>query len=392
MNIEFSNRIAQMVPSGIRKVNEKALAMEEKGDKVYHFELGRPDFDTPEYIKAACIDSLRHGDVFYTSNFGYRNLREEIAKYLSEKKQIPTGYEEVLITVGLAEAIFDLCMVLLEEGDEILVPDPVWMNYINIPRMLGAVPVTYQLLEEKQYQPDINEIESRITDKTKAIVIVSPHNPTGSMLNEESLSGIARIAQEHDLLVISDEIYERIVYGKKKHISIASFAGMKQRTATLNGFSKAYSMTGWRIGYISAPSNWIQALNKIHQVNTTSAVSFVQKAAIAALREEHNEVEEMVAEYERRMRYAVGEINKIPGISCIAPEGAFYIFINIKGLGIPSFEFADSLLEKEKVAMVPGDVFGKNGDGYLRMSFSNSYENIKEGISRLRHAVETINK
>lgn len=388
MSIKFSSRINQMIPSGIRKVNEKALEMERKGEKVYHFEIGRPDFDTPEYIKKACIDSLNNGDVFYTSNFGYQALRSEVAKYLSEKKNIPTTFDEVLITVGLAEAIFDVLTSILEEGDEILVPNPVWMNYINIPLMLGAVPKSYHLSEENGYQPDIKELESLVTENTKAIVLVSPNNPTGSILDKESLENISRIAIENDFIVISDEIYERLIYGESEHISIASVPGMKERTVTLNGFSKAYSMTGWRIGYVSAPKEWILLLNKVHQVNTTSAPSFVQTAAVTALRDEGNEVELMRQEYKKRRDYAVETINSIPGISCIKPAGAFYIFINIKKLGVTSQEFAAYLLEKEKVAMVPGDVFGSNGEGYLRMSFANSLENIREGLQSLQRAVK----
>ncbi|MBR1390758.1 MAG: pyridoxal phosphate-dependent aminotransferase [Lachnospiraceae bacterium] len=381
-----------MVPSGIRKVNEKALAMERNGEKVYHFEIGRPDFDTPDYIKKACIDSLNNGDVFYTSNFGYQELREEIAKYLTDKKHIPTTYEEVLVTVGLAEAVYDVLSVILEEGDEILVPDPVWMNYINIPRMLGAVDVKYSLLEQREYQPDFGELSAKITDKTKAIVLVSPHNPTGSMLSRESLEGIAELAKKNNLLVLSDEIYERLVYHEEGHISIASLPDMKERSITLNGFSKAYSMTGWRIGYVSAKKELILAINKIHQVNTTSAASFVQKAAIAALREEKTEVEDMRREYRRRRDYAVKAINGIPGLQCAEPAGAFYIFINIKALGISSAKFAEYLLENEKIALVPGEVFGENGEGYLRMSFANSLDNIAEGIQRLAHGVEAIKK
>lgn len=388
MGIKIAEKITQMVPSGIRKVNEKALFMERNGEKIYHFEIGRPDFDTPEYIKKACIESLNNGDVFYTSNFGYQELREEIANYLTNRKQIKSTYEEVIVTVGLAEAIYDVLNVILEKGDEILVPDPVWMNYINIPRMLGAIDVKYALLEDREYQPDLEEMSKKITDKTKAIVLVSPHNPTGSMLDRKSLEGIAKIAKKHNLIVISDEIYERLVYKEEGHISIASLPGMRERTVTLNGFSKAYSMTGWRIGYVSAPKELILAINKIHQVNTTSAASFVQKAAIVALRDETTEVEEMRQEYQRRRDYAVKAINEIPGISCIAPAGAFYIFINIKPLGVPSVEFAEYLLEHEKVALVPGDVFGENGEGYLRMSFANSLDNIVEGIQRIAHGVE----
>lgn len=385
MRGSFSERISQMTPSGIRKVNERTLQMEREGQKVYHFEIGRPDFDTPDYIKEACIRSIQNGDVFYTSNAGYQELREKIAGYLSEKKKIAVTAQNILVTVGLAEAVFDVLTALLVPGDEILVPDPVWMNYINIPKLLGAVPKFYGLLEKWNYQPDIREMEAAVTEKTKAIVLVNPSNPTGSMLEEDTLRAIADLAIRKDLIVISDEIYERLIY-EKPHRSIASLPGMKERTVTLNGFSKTYSMTGWRIGYLAAPAEWVILFNKIHQVNTTSATSFVQKAAIAALEMETDEVEKMRQEYKRRRDYAVAAINRIPGLSCLVPDGAFYIFINLTGLPVSSAEFAEELLEKEKVAMVPGEVFGQNGEGYLRMSFANSMENIKEGLLRLERA------
>ena len=388
MRGSFSERISQMTPSGIRKVNERTLQMEREGQTVYHFEIGRPDFDTPEYIKEACIRSIQNGDVFYTSNVGYQELREKIATYLYEKKKIAVTDQNILVTVGLAEAVFDVLTALLVPGDEILVPDPVWMNYINIPKLLGAVPKFYSLLEKRNYQPDIREMEAAVTEKTKAIVLVNPSNPTGSMLEEDTLMAIADLAIQKDLIVISDEIYERLIY-EKPHISIASLPGMKERTVTLNGFSKTYSMTGWRIGYLAAPAEWVTLFNKIHQVNTTSATSFVQKAAITALDKETDEVQKMRQEYKRRRDYAVATINRIPGLSCMVPDGAFYIFINLTGLHVSSAEFADKLLEEEKVAMVPGDVFGQNVEGYLRMSFANSMENIKEGLLRLERAART---
>ena len=377
----------QLVPSGIRKVNEKALAMERAGEKVIHFEIGRPDFDTPEYIKNACIESLKAGDVFYTSNFGLMELRQEVANYLNRRSHTDYKASEILITVGLSEAVFDMLCTILDEGDELLIPDPVWMNYLNVPKLLGAVPVSYELREENGFQIDLDEIRSKITDKTKAVVIVTPNNPTGGVLTEETLKGLAQIAIEKDIMVIADEVYERLVYDGAKHISIASLPGMKERTFTMNGLSKAYSMTGWRVGYVAAPEEYITAMNKIHQHNTTCAPSFVQKASIVALRDEKNEVEEMVKEYQRRRDYAVKAINDIPGLSCQCPKGAFYIFINAKKLGKSSAELAQYLLDEAKIALVPGDVFGAGGEGYLRMSFANSYENIVEGCARLRDAV-----
>lgn len=387
MKNRIAARMSLLAPSGIRKVNEKALAMERAGEPVIHFEIGRPDFDTPDYIKRACEESLQKGEVFYTSNFGDMGLREAVAEKLARENHVAYKPSEVLVTVGLSEAVFDVLCTILDAGDEILVPDPVWMNYLNVPRLLGATPVTYALREENDYQMDLAEVRGKITDKTKALVLVTPNNPTGGVLSEQTLRGLAEIAVEKDILVIADEIYERLIYDDARHISIAALPGMKERTFTLNGLSKAFSMTGWRIGYVAAPEEYIAALNKIHQHNTTCAPSFVQKASIVALRDEQNEVADMVKEYQRRRDYAVAAINAIPGLSCRCPKGAFYIFINIKALNRPSAEMAQLLLEQAKIALVPGDVFGPGGEGYLRLSFANSYENIVEGCKRLREAV-----
>lgn len=390
MNEMIAERMNRLAPSGIRKMNEKALAMERAGELVIHFEIGRPDFDTPEYIKKACIDSINAGDVFYTSNFGIAELREAIAEKLRTQNGIDCSASEILVSVGLTEAVYDVLCSILNEGDEILIPDPVWINYMNVPKLLGAVPVSYHLREENDYQIDLDEIRGAITPKTKALVIISPNNPTGGVLSEKVLKELAEIASYHNLLVLADEVYERLIFDDEKHISIASLPGMKERTITLNGFSKAYSMTGWRLGYAAAPESLIAVLNKIHQHNTTCATSFVQKAAVAALRDEKDEVNEMVREYQRRRDYAVDAINKIEGISCRCPKGAFYIFINIKKLGKSSAEIAEYLLNEAKLAFVPGDVFGPEGEGYLRMSFANSYENIVKGCERLEKAIQKL--
>lgn len=386
----IAERMDRLAPSGIRKMNEKALAMERAGEPVLHFELGRPDFDTPEYIKRACIDSVNAGDVFYTSNYGTNELREAIAEKLRTQNGIDYKASEIIVSVGLTEAVFDVLISILNEGDEILVPNPVWMNYLNVPKFLGAVPVTYGLLEENDYQIDLEEIRSKITDKTKAIVLISPNNPTGGVLSRETLEELAKIAAEHDITVISDEVYERLLYDGEEHVSIASLPGMKERTVTLNGFSKAYSMTGWRLGYAAAPESLIAVLNKIHQHNTTCAAAFVQKAGAAALRNEKDEVNDMVCEYQKRRDYAVNAINQIEGLSCRCPKGAFYIFINIKKLGKSCEEVAEYLLQEAKIALVPGNVFGTEGEGYLRMSFANSYENIVEGCARMKKAIEAL--
>ena len=390
MNYHIAARMDRMAPSGIRKVNEKALAMERAGEKVLHFEIGRPDFDTPEYIKQAANQALAQGKVHYTSNFGLMELRQAIADKLKRENHVDYKASEVLVTVGLSEAVFAVLASLLDEGDELPVPDPVWLNYINVPNLLGAKAVTYSLKEENGYQMDLDEVRSKITSKTRGIVIVTPNNPTGGVLEEDVLKELAEIAKANDLMVIADEIYERLVYDGTKHVSIASLPGMKERTFTMNGMSKAYAMDGWRLGYVAAPEEYITVMNKFHQHNTTCAPNFVQAASIAALTQEGDEVREMVKEYQRRRDYAVQAINAIDGISCLCPKGAFYIFINCKQLGKTSAELSQYFLEQAKIALVPGDVFGPGGEGYLRMSFAASYESIVEGCARLKTAVEQL--
>lgn len=390
MKYHIADRMGRMAPSGIRKVNEKALAMERTGERVIHFEIGRPDFDTPEYIKQAAYRSLADGNVHYTSNFGMPELRQAIADKLKRENNVDYKPSEVLVTVGLSEAVFAVLATTLNEDDEILVPDPVWLNYINVPNLLGARAVTYSLKEETGFQMDLEELRSKITEKTRAIVIVTPNNPTGGVLSQSTLRQLAEMVIANDLLVISDEIYERLIYDGEQHLSIASLPGMKERTFTMNGMSKAYAMDGWRLGYVAAPEEYIATMNKFHQHNTTCAPSFVQAAGLAALTREGDEVADMVKEYQRRRDYAVAAINDIPGLHCQCPKGAFYIFINCKKLGMKSAELSVYLLENAKIALVPGDVFGPGGEGYLRMSFANSYENVVEGCRRLKEAVERL--
>ena len=389
MKFKFAEKMYSLQPSGIRKVNEKALALERAGEKVIHFEIGRPDFDTPAYIKDACARSLANGDVFYTSSYGDMGLRKSIASYINRRFGLDYTGENVIVTAGLAEAIFDTLSIMLEPDDEVLVPDPIWANYLNIIKLLSAKCVSYNLLEENDYQPNLDEIKAKITPKTKILIINTPNNPTGSMLDEATMKGLAQIAVDNDLIVMSDEVYERLTYDKQKHICMATLPGMKERTIVLNGFSKTYSMTGWRLGYAVAPEEVIGMLNKFHMHAVTCANSFSQKAAIIALDEDekHGAVEEMVVEYRRRRDYAVKAINAIPGISCACPTGAFYIFINIKALNMKSADVAAYLLDHQHIALVPGDVFGLTGEGYIRMSFANSYENIVDGCKLLAQGI-----
>lgn len=380
--------VKKLRPSGIRKVNEKTLLMEEAGEDVLHFEIGRPDFDTPEYIKKSAIKALEEGDVFYTSNYGKMELREEVAKKLKRENNIDAKAENILITAGASESLLDVYETFLEEGDEILIPDPCWPNYINATYLRGAKPVRYSIKEENDFQIDFDELEKLVSDKTKLMLIITPSNPIGSVLNDDTIKKVKDFAEKHDILVIADEIYERIVFDGERQLSLASLEGAFDRTITLNGYSKTYSMTGWRLAYICAKKEYIDILNRVHQHNTSCATSFVQTAGIVALRDEKDEVEKMVAEYEKRRDYLVEKVNSIEGLSIKKPGGAFYAFISIKDLGVDSQTFCDYLLDEAKVATVPGSEFGDEGNGYIRFSYANSYENIVEGLNRIEKAVE----
>lgn len=392
MEYTTAKRMESLPFSEIRAVMEKATKMQQAGENVIHLEIGRPDFDTPEKIKEAAYESLKAGHVFYTSNYGIPALRKEIAKWETEHHGVQYDADEVLVTVGVGEATYASMAAFLEDGDEVLVPNPVWLNYIHVPSSLGAVPVTYNLKEENNYQIDMEELESKITDRTKMIVIVNPSNPTGGVLSRETLEKLSQLAIKNDLLVVADEIYSQLVYDDTKHVSIASLPGMKERTITLGGFSKAYSMTGWRLGYMCAPRGIIAACVRVHQYTITCASSFVQEAAVTALRDCADDVEAMRQEYQRRKDYAVKALNEIDGISCNDPQGAFYIFVNVKSLGMSSMEVAEYFLEEAKVAMVPGSAFGSEGEGYLRLSYACSYEDLQEAIRRIKDAVEKLKK
>lgn len=390
MGLQMAQRVESLLPSGIRKVNEKALEMERAGLDIIHFEIGRPDFDTPESIKTAAIDSLIAGDVFYTSNYGKDSLREEIAKKLLCENNVAYDPSEILVTVGASEAVFCALFSILDEGSEVLVPDPVWINYVNVPFLLNAEPVSYQLDARNGFCIDVDNLRSQVSARTKALILVSPNNPTGSVISREQLAEIAQLAIENDLWVISDEIYEKLIYDGLQHISIASLSGMKERTIIINGFSKAFSMTGWRVGYAAAPKHLIDAMNKVHQHITICASSFAQTASITALRDGQSAYQSMVAEYQRRRDYAVHAINQIPQLSCFSPQGALYIFICVKKLGYPSAWLASYLLQEAHIALVPGSVFGSGGEGFLRLSFATDYERVVEGCERLKKAIHQL--
>lgn len=382
-----SERMETLPFSGIRVMMERATKMQKEGKDVIHMEIGRPDFDTPEVIKQAAYDSLQAGHVFYTSNYGTPELRKAIAQKLSRENGVEYAPDEILVTIGVGEGTYASIAAFTNPGDEVLVPNPVWLNYIHVPNFFGAVPVTYSLKEENDFQIDLKEIENKITKKTKMMVINTPGNPTGTVQSMETLTKLAEIAKKYNLIVVADEIYEKLTYGGVKHISIASLPEMKERTITLNGFSKCYSMTGWRLGYAAAPVEFIKGLVRVHQYINTCAASFVQDAGVVALEKAEPDVQSMVREYERRRDYAVKALNEIPGVSCKKPEGAFYIFVNVKSFGKTSVEMADYLLDHANVATVPGSAFGSEGEGYVRISYACSYKRIVEAMERIKKAL-----
>lgn len=390
--VQTAARMEMLPFSEIRLMLEKATQLQKQGKDIIHMEIGRPDFDTPQVIKQAAYDSIARGNVFYTSNYGSPELRKAIAEKLQRDNHIAYEPEEILVTIGVGEGTYAAVAAFLEPGDEILVPNPIWLNYIHVPNFFGAVPVSYDLKEENDFQIDMEQLKSLITPKTKMLVINTPGNPTGTVQSRETLEALAKLAIEHDLIVLSDEIYEKLVYGGAEHISIASLPGMKERTITLNGFSKCYSMTGWRLGYAAAPREFIQAMVRVHHYINTCASSFVQEAGITALEKAEPDVQEMVKEYARRRDYMVQALNDIPGVHCKTPGGAFYVFANIQSFGLSSNEMADYLLEQAGIATVAGSAFGTQGEGYIRLSYACSYERIVEGMARMKDALARLKK
>lgn len=373
--------------STVRAIFEKATAMERQGRSVIRLEVGRPDFDTPTHIKEAAKRALDEGQVHYTSNHGLRELRVAIANKLARENGLvydPDG--EIVVTVGATEAILLAVSCLVEPGEEVLVPEPSWPNYRNTAAWVGAVPVPVPLREENGFQLAATDVAARITPRTRMLAVVSPQNPTGSVIERANLAALARLAVEHDLLVLADEIYERIVYDAD-HVSIASLPGMAERTLTINGFSKIYSMTGWRLGYIAGPRAMLAAMVRVREYITSCVTTFAQYGAIAALEGPQDAALAMVAEFRRRRDLVVAGLNAIPGVSCVTPKGAFYAFPNVTRFGRPAAEIADYILEKAGVAVVPGTAFGPAGEGYLRLSYASSYESLVEGLERMGNAL-----
>ncbi|HIR40804.1 MAG TPA: aminotransferase class I/II-fold pyridoxal phosphate-dependent enzyme [Candidatus Egerieicola pullicola] len=369
-------------PSGIRRFFDIAAEM----DHVISLGVGEPDFKTPWAIRQEAIRTLEKGKTWYTANAGLAELREEIARYL--KDSVGVEYcpkNQILVSVGGSEAI-DLCVrALVKPGDEVLIPEPSFVCYDPIVQLAGGTPVSIETKVENQFRLTPEELEEKITPRTKLLVLPYPNNPTGAVMKREHLEAIAPVIQRHDLLVLSDEIYSELTYSGK-HVSIASLPGMDQRTVVINGFSKSFAMTGWRLGFAAGPAPILQLMVKIHQYAIMSAPTMSQYAAVEALRHCRSSVAEMREEYNLRRRFLVDALNKM-GLDCFEPEGAFYVFPSITSTGMTSEEFCETLLQKERVAVVPGDAFGKSGEGHVRISYSYSINYLKEALKRIQRFV-----
>lgn len=385
----LAERTVGIKPSGIRKFFDLVSEMDDP--EVISLGVGEPDFDTPWHIREEGIYSLERGRTFYTSNSGLKDLRNEICNYLRRMYQVEYNPDtEVMVTVGGSEAIDIGLRAVLNPGEEVIIPQPSYVSYEPCTILAGGKPVILELQEKNEFRLTKEELLAAITPKTKVLILPFPNNPTGSVLRKEDLEDIAEVCIEKDILVMSDEIYSELTYGEK-HVTIASLSGMKERTILINGFSKAYAMTGWRLGYTCAPHAILEQMLKIHQFAIMCAPTTSQYAAVDALKNGDRDVEEMRISYNQRRRFLVHTFRKM-GLKCFEPFGAFYVFPSIRELGMTSDEFAMELLEREKVAVVPGTAFGDCGEGFLRISYAYSLDELKHATDRIARFVAEIRK
>lgn len=388
--IKQSNKMDLIPFSPIRKIFGEVEKLRSQGIEVISLGIGEPDFDTPAHICEAMIDATRNGATHYTANKGIVPLREAIVDKLRIDNGLEYDIEEIICTVGVSEGVYVALSAFLNAGDEVLVPDPSWLNYSHVPRLNGAEPILYPLVAEDDFRINVDQLEKLVTDKTKILVVLDPSNPTGAIQTKETLEEVAAFAIKHDLLVIADEIYEKLIYDGNEHHSIAAIPGMRERTIVLNGFAKAYAMTGWRLGYIAAPEHLIPPMAKFHAYILANASSMVQHGGVAALRGTQEPVVEMVSEFLSRRDYMVGALNAIKGLKCPNPGGAFYIFLDVEGTGLDGEAFTEYLLQEAHVAVVPGTAFGKHATHEVRISYATSMENLKKAVDRIKTAVEKL--
>lgn len=382
----LNDSIKEIKPSGIRRFFDIVNEM----DNVISLSIGEPDFQTPWHVREAGIDSLELGRTWYTPNRGFSNLRREISRYLKRRFGLEYDPEsEIVVTVGGSEAIDITIRCLVGNGDEVLIPQPSFVCYEPLTIMAGATPVIIETKAEDDFRLTADEILEKVTDKTKLLILPYPNNPTGAVMEKEDLEKIAKVIKEKNLMVLSDEIYSELTYGGKSHVSIASIEGMRERTIVINGFSKSYAMTGWRLGYATGPKEIINQILKLHQFCIMSAPTTAQYAAIEALKNGDKDIEEMREQYDMRRRFVVGGFDKM-GLPCFEPLGAFYAFPCIKSTGLTSEEFCTKLLHSKKIALVPGSAFGECGEGFVRVSYSYSLTHLNEALEKIEDFVNEL--
>ncbi len=380
----LTNKVKDVKPSGIRKFFDIASEIKD----AISLGVGEPDFDTPWSIREEGIYALEHGKTFYTSNSGLKELREEICTYLRRKYDLNYNYTQTLVTIGGSEAIDIALRAMLEAGDEVIIPQPCYVSYVPCTTLAGGTPITLDLKVENKFKITALELKEKITPKTKILIMSFPNNPTGATMNKAELEEIAKVCIENDIFVISDEIYSELCY-YEHHTSIASLPNMSERTLVINGFSKAFSMTGWRLGYCAGPLWLIEQMTKIHQFAIMCAPTISQFAAIEALKNCDNEVKKMNETYNQRRRFILSRFKEM-GLDCFEPEGAFYLFPSIKKFNMTSEEFSLKLLNEEKVVVVPGTAFGECGEGFLRISYAYSLDDLKVALNRLEKFIKKI--
>ena len=385
--MKLARRMERIGVESAFEVLVRARALEAQGRSIIHLEIGEPDFPTPRHIVEAAKQALDEGWTHYGPTQGLPELREAIASYISRTRSIDVGPEHVSVVPGGKPIIFFPMIALLEQGDEVIYPNPGFPIYESMINFLGAVPVPIPLVEERGFSFDLDLLRDSITNKTKLLILNSPQNPTGGVIPETDIRAIADMVRDRDIMVLSDEIYSRIFYTSEPPFSIASLPGMLEKTILLDGFSKSYAMTGWRMGYGVMPEWLIDAVNKLMVNSNSCTASFTQRAGIAALNGPQDEVEKMVAEFRQRRDAFCAGLNTIPGFRCALPGGAFYAFANVKGVGLPSKELADRLLYDGCVSCLNGGAFGKHGEGYIRFSYANSLENLQEAVERIKASV-----
>ena len=383
---KLTDSIKTIKPSGIRRFFDIVNEM----DNVISLSVGEPDFQTPWHVREAGITSLELGKTWYTPNRGFKELREEISKFFKRKYNLEYNpMEEIVVTVGGSEAIDLAIRCLCAKGDEVLIVQPSFVCYEPLTIMAGATPVIIETSVENEFKLTKELLKSKITDKTKVLILPYPNNPTGGVMSKEDLEEIAQVVKEHDLMVISDEIYSELTYSQEAHVCFADIDGMRERTIVINGFSKAYAMTGWRLGYAMGPKEIIAMMTKLHQFCIMSAPTTAQYAAIEALKNGDNDILHMREQYNMRRRLVVGTLNRI-GLTCFEPKGAFYAFPCIKSTGLSSEDFCKELLHKKHVALVPGTAFGSCGEGYVRLSYSYSLKHLKKALALIEEFVNEL--